>query len=117
MSINWTPELTLKFVREYEREECLWNPEHGDYRIRPLRVSACGRIAEAMQIQGLDVTAVRRKIKNVRDIYFSELTKVEKSNRGVGIPYTSTVPWFDAAQFLSAVRSRRGNQPVVSLTF
>lgn len=110
MSINWTLELTRKFVQEYEREECLWNPDHEDYRQRSSRDCACARIAEAMQITGLDMKAVKRKIKDVRDIYFSEIIKMEKSNTGIGTPYRSTVPWLDAAEFLSTVRRRRGSQ-------
>lgn len=49
--IEWNNELCIKFLNIYEKEPCVWNPEHKDYKHRRAVTFAWHRIKEQMGLE------------------------------------------------------------------
>lgn len=78
INVRLNEQLTLKFVELYRDERLLWDKQHESYGKRTDRLRAYKRIADCMGVQGLGVSAVAGKIKNIRSTYLQELKKIRE---------------------------------------
>ncbi|RZF40059.1 hypothetical protein LSTR_LSTR002462 [Laodelphax striatellus] len=81
---KWSSSTTLKFIREYRNQECLWNTQLENYRDKQTRMIAYLRLVEAMSLPNFGVAEVKNKIKNLRSTFNQEKKKVEKSKNSGG---------------------------------
>ncbi|CAF4837798.1 unnamed protein product [Pieris macdunnoughi] len=102
---RWSADKNIQFINEYQREECLWDPNHPQYKLRDARDVAYKTIMETMEMQ--NVKEVVGKIRSLRNTYNNELLKTTKSNTGMGINklYISKIPWLSHLDFLKNIDS------------
>ncbi|CAH1108231.1 unnamed protein product [Psylliodes chrysocephalus] len=96
MSLKWTEDTTVKFVKLYRDEECLWNLQLLIYRNKQAREAAIKKIVDAMGIEDFGPTEVKNKIKNLRSTYVQEVVKIKKSeSSGAGADeiYRPKIKW------------------------
>ncbi|BES87784.1 Alcohol dehydrogenase transcription factor Myb/SANT-like [Nesidiocoris tenuis] len=110
----WIPrfnlETNIRFIEEYRKHPCLWNPDAADYMKHKPRFKAYEDIAKAMQYPGLDAASVRSKIKILRSCYISSRKQIA-SKAGTSTPH-KPVDWFWAADsFLHDVIRLGFNEP------
>ncbi|XP_013177394.1 PREDICTED: uncharacterized protein LOC106124916 [Papilio xuthus] len=110
MADRFTEVQMLKLVKIYRDYPCLWNVNSEFYKNRNTRDSAYKEIWEKLNIPGLSVKDIPKKIKNMRSSYYQELKKIEKSRSDVGQDsiYQPKVSWFTTADgFLRMVRNNQ----------
>lgn len=94
--MRWGENDTCKFAKLYIQNECLWNHEHPDYKMKHRRVHAFREIiAEFYDSTNIKLSEieVRIKIKNLRSTYSQELNKI-KARSSSGINYKPNIKWF-----------------------
>lgn len=110
MPRKFNEEDTLKFVQLYREHECLWDKRCDAYKNKEMRASALEQLRVGMNIEELTLDEVKSKIKSIRNTYYLELDKIEKSTRsGAGASvYKSKAKWFDEYDsFVKPVPMRR----------
>ncbi|KAL4703630.1 hypothetical protein ACJJTC_007657 [Scirpophaga incertulas] len=103
---RWTPDKNIKFINEYQRNECLWDPKHPQYKNRDAREAAYKVIMEFMEMGS--VKDVVSKIRILRNTYNNEMLKAKKFNTtGMGTDelYVSKIPWLAHMDFLKNIDS------------
>lgn len=94
---KWSSDTTLKFILLYKEQECLWKVDNITYRDRSARIAALRKILNGMNLPGLTMDDVKKKIKYLRSTYMVEVNKIEKSmlsNDGTEI-YVPCLTWFN----------------------
>lgn len=101
----------------YEKYPLLWNIKHKDYCNIKLKDEIFKSFYLELESQGLvegmDENQLKAKIKNIKDVYRNELSKVEKSKKsgsGTNNIYYPKLVWFDRANFFREVLSTRNSQ-------
>ncbi|CAH1954629.1 unnamed protein product [Acanthoscelides obtectus] len=98
---RWTADKNIQFINEYQRNECLWDPKHPDYKNRDARDAGYKAIMEVMQMES--VKDVICKIRTLRNTYNNEVMKTKKSNTtgmATDEQYISKIPWIPHMDFL-----------------
>ena len=70
LSEKWNSQTTIKFIQEFQSEECLWIQKSSAYKNKPAREAAFKRIAEEMKIAGFGVPKAKKKFKTLRSTYY-----------------------------------------------
>ncbi|KAF6206515.1 hypothetical protein GE061_017748 [Apolygus lucorum] len=95
----WIPrfnlESNIKFIEEYRKHPCLWDPGDPQYMKHAPRFRSYEEIARSMNYPGLDAASVRSKIKILRSCYISSRKQIA-SKAGTSTPH-KPVDWFWAA--------------------
>lgn len=110
MSRKFNEEDTLKFVQLYREHECLWDKRCDAYKNKEMRTSALEQLRLGMNIDGLTINEVKSKMKSIRNTYYLELDKIEKSTRSGarGSVYKPKAKWFDEYDsFVKPITIRR----------
>ena len=110
MTLKLSEAETLKLVELYRDHECLWNNRCDAYKNKQLRNSALQEIVKEMAVEGFNIEEVKTKIKTIRNAYYLELNKIEKSTRSGagGHVYVPRVKWFNELNsFIKTVAVRR----------
>ncbi|CAB3249210.1 unnamed protein product [Arctia plantaginis] len=103
---RWSTNKNIQFINEYQRQECLWDPKHLQYKNWDARDAAYKIIMEAMEMQ--NVKEVVAKIRSLRNTYNNELLKAKKSNTtgmATNDLYISKIPWQCHLDFLKNIDS------------
>ncbi|CAK1594254.1 unnamed protein product [Parnassius mnemosyne] len=103
---RWSVDKNIKFINEYQRNECLWDPKHPQYKNRNAREAAYKVIMETMEMD--TVKEVVSKIRILRNTYNNELLKAKKCNTtGMGTDevYMSKIPWLPHMHILKNIDS------------
>ncbi|KAM3961432.1 uncharacterized protein ACR2FA_004546 [Aphomia sociella] len=103
---RWTADKNIQFINEYQRNECLWDPKHPQYKNRDAREAAYKVIMEVMQME--TVKDVVGKIRTLRNTYNNETLKAKKCNAtGMATDelYISKIPWLPHMGFLKNIDS------------
>ncbi|XP_047991563.1 uncharacterized protein LOC125230463 [Leguminivora glycinivorella] len=109
MSNKWNEDETLKFVQLYREHECLWDKRCDAYKNKQMRASALEVLRDGMN-KGLTINDIKAKIKSLRNTYYLELDKIEKSTRSGagGNVYKPKAIWFEEYDsFVKPVTVRR----------
>lgn len=118
MSVRWSEDVTMKFVTEYVRHECLWDARTEEYKSKQARQAAYTEIEDVMDIEGFGSKEIVKKIKNIRSTYSQELKKVKDSKKsGTGTLYIPSLKWYatlDRAVKLVAATFKKPRTNVVS---
>ncbi|XP_053625557.1 uncharacterized protein LOC128683690 [Plodia interpunctella] len=100
-SPRWTADKNIKFINEYQRKECLWDPKHPQYKNRYAREAAYKKIMEVMQME--HVKDVIGRIRILRNTFNNETLKAKKCS-ATGMPiYVSKIPWLSHMDFLKNI--------------
>lgn len=109
MAERFTELQMFKLVEIYQEYPCLWNVTNELYKNRQARESAYKEIWEKLNIPGLTIKDIPKKIKNMRSSYYQEIKRIEKSTKsgcGPDSIYQPKVAWFTTADgFLRIVRN------------
>lgn len=105
INVRLNESMTLRFVELYRDQRLLWDKEHEAYNKRTERLRAYRSIANEMNIDGMGVSEVATKIKNIRSTYLQELKKINDSAKRIqqmqsedeeaAKPYVPKVNWFN----------------------
>lgn len=117
---RWSTDKNIQLINEYQRQECLWDPKHLQYKNRDARDAAYKIIMEAMEMQ--NVKEVVGKIRSLRNTYNNESLKTKKSNTtgmATNDLYISKIPWLSHLDFLKNIDSytRENTENVVSIIY
>lgn len=105
---RWPESKTLKFIRFYKQNRCLWDPSMPEYKNKVLRERACQNMIQQMQAKDCTtVYSIKHKIKNLRSTYHQELKKVKDSLiAGDGTHDKPTLSWFyEMHSFIGSIKS------------
>ncbi|XP_077289262.1 uncharacterized protein LOC143913395 isoform X2 [Arctopsyche grandis] len=95
MSVRWSEDVTMKFVTEYVKHECLWDARTEEYKSKQARQAAYAEIEDVMGIEGFGPKEIVKKIKNIRSTYSQELKKVKDAKKsGTGSLYIPSLKWY-----------------------
>lgn len=115
---KWSSKQILSFLEVYETYEVLWNIESHLYRDRTARDDAIKKLLCELNIEGLTVEDLRRKIKMIKTVYSAELNKIIKSQKNEernAVVYTPKLSWFQKADsFLRNVTATKSPTTIVS---
>ena len=78
---KWSSEDVVKFLDVYEKYEGLWNIWHSDYSNKIKHDSAMLKLMGKVLKRNVAVESVevlRKKVKSIKNLYWQELTKIEK---------------------------------------
>ncbi|XP_045529961.1 uncharacterized protein LOC123717799 [Pieris brassicae] len=103
---RWSADKNIQFINEYQREECLWDPNHPQYKLRDARDAAYKTIMKTMEMQ--NIKEVVGKIRSLRNTYNNELLKAKKSHTtgmGTNKLYISKISWLSHLDFLKKIDS------------
>ncbi|XP_042209903.1 uncharacterized protein LOC121857781 [Homarus americanus] len=108
--MEWSNEMTVKVIEEYERNPTLWDMSSPDHKDREKKSSAWKKLAECM---GAEVSEVQRKIHNLRNQWTAEHRKLnaQRSDSGMAGPKTKW-PYYDVLSFIRLsleARRRKSN--------
>lgn len=110
MARKFNADETLKLVQLYREHECLWNMRCQEYKNKQNRTSALQQIRTEIGIEGITIEEIKNKIKSIRNTYYLEVDKIEKSTRSGagGNVYIPRVTWFEELNsFIKNVAVRR----------
>ncbi|XP_072941223.1 uncharacterized protein [Epargyreus clarus] len=110
MADRFTDLQMLQLVETYQDYPCLWNVTSDLYKNRDARESAYKEIWETLNIPGLSIKDIPKKIKNLRSSYYQEIKRIEKSIRSGAQDsvYKPKVSWFTTAdEFLRTLRNKQ----------
>lgn len=94
---RWSEDITVRFVNEYLKYECLWNRRSASYRNKQARQAAYKDLEKYMGISGFRETEIQLKIRNIRSTYSQELKKIKNSKKpgsGADTVYVPSIKWF-----------------------
>lgn len=117
-SLKWSSERIITFLDMYRKYECLWDIRSPAYLKRDAKRAAYSRLLSDLEEAGLSANedTIKRKAKNLRDTYRSELNKVKKSKKsgdGADNVYKPKLAWYTTADaFLNSVISGRDSSSV-----
>ncbi|XP_065095697.1 uncharacterized protein LOC135717509 [Ochlerotatus camptorhynchus] len=95
---------TIRLVKLYRANQCLWNHSHVHYKLKNRRIEAYENLMVEMDMESVD--EVKRKLKSIRDTYTGEKHKMLKSNYS----YKTKLVWYPILdEFISKCDS---GQPV-----
>ncbi|XP_022126849.2 uncharacterized protein LOC111001302 [Pieris rapae] len=95
--MRWSEKTTQDFIRMYLKNECLWNTNHADYKLKHRRDKAYASLSEEFNAYTkihLSTTEIKIKIKNLRSTYMQEVNKVLQKSSPEFI-YKPSLVWFD----------------------
>lgn len=117
MTKKWTAEMTIKFLKGYEENSCLWDVYNQSYRSQDCREMAYLKLSQLMDIDGFNVINVKAKIRSIRNAYTLEIAKIWKSRRcGIEV-YKPKVLWFPLAHKIlhQVVQTQSSPSEIVSI--
>lgn len=103
-NVRWTADKNIKFINEYQRQDCLWDPKHPQYKNRNAREAAYKSIMEVMNME--TIKDVIGKIRTLRNTYNNEILKVKKcytTGMATDELYVSKIPWLTHMDFLKNI--------------
>ncbi|VVD03662.1 uncharacterized protein LOC126965476 [Leptidea sinapis] len=95
--MRWNENVTVDFVKVYLKNECLWKPNHPDYKCRVRRIQAYEDIAADFKASTnilLTIPEIKMKIKNLRSTYMQEVHKILQKSTPKYI-YVPSLVWFE----------------------
>ena len=96
MALKLSEYNTLRLLRLYKNEPCLYDVNSSDYRNREARIEAIIRIAALFSLKGFGPKEVTMKFKNIRNSYSQELKRIKDSeDSDEGEVYVPKVYWFN----------------------
>ncbi|CAH0590502.1 unnamed protein product [Chrysodeixis includens] len=107
---HFTENEMQKLVEVYKDFDCLWDIRHKHYKSKEVRQNAYKQMLRRLNIPGLTVKDIPKKIKNFRSSYYQELKRIRNSiNASDGRKvYQPKVSWFGLAdEYLSSIWSDR----------
>lgn len=108
---RWSGLEIFKFLGVYQKYEELWDTCNEKYPKKNARQICFKKLLEELTGIGYDIPSeeyLRKKIKNIKDVYRNELNKVKKSLKSGGEVYEPKLRWFNKADsFLKNVKSGR----------
>lgn len=117
--MKWTVANISLFLQVYQKFPALWNIKDKNYANKSLRDTLFKQLMaelEENQLLGeMDEKQLKSKIKSLKDVYRTELCKIEKSKKsgsGTDDIYVPKLSWFNEASYFSevmAVRSSTSN--------
>ncbi|XP_069360674.1 uncharacterized protein [Maniola hyperantus] len=111
MSERFTETQMYSLAEIYRDYECLWNVTSDLYKDRAARESAYQKILERLNIPGLTIRDIPKKIKNLRSSYYQEIKRIQNSMRAGACEdsvYKPKVSWFTLVEgFLKPFRNQR----------
>ncbi|GFW86221.1 MADF domain-containing protein [Trichonephila clavipes] len=112
--MKWNANNISLFLQLYQQFPALWNIKDKNYCNKSLRDTVFKQLMselEENQLLGhMDNKQLKAKIKSIKDVYRTELNKIEKSKKsgcGVDDVYVPKLTWFNEACFLSEVSATR----------
>ncbi|KAF5277898.1 hypothetical protein FQA39_LY06050 [Lamprigera yunnana] len=97
MTERWTSETTIKFIQEVKSYECLYTTKSPLCKLKHFRDSAWKNGVESMGIEQIGVVEAKKKIRNLRYMYYQEDSKIIKSQASGASSdqvYVRTIKWF-----------------------
>lgn len=94
--MRWSEEVTCQFVKCYTRQECLWNKNHEDYKIKYKRMTAYRTIINEFQnLTGIALSdpELSIKIKSLKSTYSQEISKIKQRSTS-DWTYKPSLKWF-----------------------
>lgn len=112
-------EETIKFIRLYRNQECLWRVDSEEYRNKQARDTALLQIKEEMGIDTFSIEDIKNKIKYLRATFMIEVNKMKKSQKsgaGSADVYKPSLKWYEemASFILYHPTSRNTHDNMVS---
>lgn len=104
---RWPADKNVQFITEYKRHECLWDPNHFQYKNRGVRTAAYQNILETMGME--TIKDVISKIRILRNTYNNELLKARKMSAEIDEVYVSKIPWLSHMDFLQQIDTRENS--------
>lgn len=115
--MKWNANNISLFLQLYQQFPALWNIRDKNYCNKSLRDTVFKQLMselEENQLLGqMDKKQLKAKIKSIKDVYRTELNKIEKSKKsgcGADDVYVPKLTWFNDACFLSEVLATRSSQ-------
>ncbi|RZF48322.1 hypothetical protein LSTR_LSTR010285 [Laodelphax striatellus] len=112
---RWSPEETIKLIREFAAKECLWNRKAPSFKNKEAKEEALNSIAENMNIPGFGVNEVKRKMRTLRSTFYQEKKKINNSLQsgadGDSV-YTTNLAWYnEMKELLSCIHDSQSENP------
>lgn len=114
--MKWNTNNISLFLQVYQQFPTLWNIKDKDYSNKSLRDTSFKRLMSELnenQLLGeMDAKLLKSKIKSIKDVYRTELQKIEKSKKsgcGTDEVYVPKLSWFKDATYLSEVVTTRSS--------
>lgn len=109
---RWSGQEIYKFLGVYQKYEELWDTCNEKYPKKNARQISFKKLIKELTEIGYEIPYeeyLRKKIKNIKDVYRNELNKVKKSLKsGTGDVYEPKLRWFNKADsFLKNVKGGR----------
>ncbi|XP_014278442.1 uncharacterized protein [Halyomorpha halys] len=110
--LKWTGHELMLFLSTFRKYEELWNINNDNFNKKCLRQISLRKLLVELTELGFDIPSeihLRKKIKNIKDVYRNELNKVKKSMTGGSeFVYKPKLLWYNEADsFLNSVTSIR----------
>lgn len=103
-----------ELIEKYKHYECLWNIRNKDYKNSKIRENCWSVIARHF---GVEVSAVKSKVKNLRSAYVAEKKKVDKSKLLGGRPHKPYLFYYNKLTFLDkmvVMRKTADDEPILN---
>ena len=111
--MKWNTNNISLFLRIYRQFPTLWSLKEREYNNKSLRDASFNQLMcelkENELLGKMDARQVRAKIKSIKDVYRTEVHKVDKSKKSGCATEDVYVPkliWFHEAAFLSEVTTK-----------
>lgn len=94
-SLKMTESDTVRMLRLYQTEPCLYDKTYSGYGVRELRMAAAKRLSDELGVPGFGPREIVSKFRNLRNAYSQELRKIRaRVGRASDAVYVPTVYWF-----------------------
>ncbi|XP_068098047.1 uncharacterized protein [Hyperolius riggenbachi] len=102
---GWDHQFTAEFIEQYRRLPCLWKTTSNEYRDRTKMESAYNSLVSFCKSRNIDVDvmSVKRKIQNLRTVFYRAYKKYQSSKRSGARPDKIKKPYlwyFDLLLFV-----------------
>ncbi|XP_033207080.1 uncharacterized protein LOC117166844 isoform X2 [Belonocnema kinseyi] len=97
MTYEWNENVTLKFLEEYKKYECLWNPNSIQYFNCCSKEDVIRKIIDKLNIPFLTPAECQCQIETITRKYEEEQTKILHGLHS-GKPYKSNLSWYPLMQ-------------------
>lgn len=122
--MKWNTSNISLFLQVYQQFPTLWNIKDKDYSNKSLRdlsfKQLMAELKENQLLGEMDAKLLKSKIKSIKDVYRTEIQKIEKSKKsgcGTDEVYVPKLSWFKDATYLSEVVTTRSSTSNLVSTF
>lgn len=116
VKMKWNTSNITLFLQVYQQFPTLWNIKDKDYSNKSLRDASfkllMSELKENQLLGEMDAKQLKSKMKSIKDVYRTELQKIEKSKKsgcGTDEVYVPKLSWFKDATYLSEVVTTRSS--------